>query len=180
MRGHRRKPRTRGQALVELALIAPVLLILLVGGAQVGALLYAQVQVDTAAREAARTAAQAPNASGAFLNGVQVAGGYPCTSGDTHSACVAARNSSGLLDGTKFTTSVTADCTNYTCTQGTSAERCATTWVDDGGVTTSISFQVPVFVPILDRLLSDPNKSYRTVKATVTDRVAPCTVNQGN
>lgn len=175
----------RGQALVELALIAPVLLVLLVGAAQVGAILYAQVQVDTATREASRIAALEPNGSGAFINGSQNPLGHNCTPStpsDPNVVCVAARNASGLLDGTQFFISVVPYCTGsspYSCAQGTSAESCSTTWVDDGGVKTSVSFHVPVFVPLLNALLSDPNKSYRTVSATVTTRVTPCSLNEG-
>jgi Flp pilus assembly protein TadG len=47
-------PRTQGQSLVEIALVLPVLLILFLGIAEVGFLLYAHVQVANATREGAR------------------------------------------------------------------------------------------------------------------------------
>ncbi|TME49965.1 MAG: pilus assembly protein [Chloroflexi bacterium] len=55
--------RRRGQALVELALVAPILIVFLLGGSQVGAIAYAQVSLDTAAREGARAGVVAPNSS---------------------------------------------------------------------------------------------------------------------
>lgn len=50
--------RTRAQSLTELALIMPLLALLLIGLIEVGFLLQAHVQVASAAREAARAAAQ--------------------------------------------------------------------------------------------------------------------------
>jgi Flp pilus assembly protein TadG len=47
---------TRGQAVVETALLLPILLLLLIGIAEFGFILYAHVQVSNAAREAARAA----------------------------------------------------------------------------------------------------------------------------
>jgi hypothetical protein len=69
----RRGARILGQSMVEFALVLPVLAILLLGGAQVGALLYGQVTLDTAARDGARLASEQPNHSGAFSSGVPLA-----------------------------------------------------------------------------------------------------------
>jgi hypothetical protein len=49
-------PSTRGQAVVETALLLPILVLLLIGIAEFGFILYAHVQVSNAAREAARAA----------------------------------------------------------------------------------------------------------------------------
>jgi Flp pilus assembly protein TadG len=49
-----REKRAGGQSLVEVALILPMLALLLIGTVEFGFLLYAQVQVANAAREAAR------------------------------------------------------------------------------------------------------------------------------
>jgi hypothetical protein len=49
-----REKRAGGQSLVEVALILPMLALLLIGAVEFGFLLYAQVQVANAAREAAR------------------------------------------------------------------------------------------------------------------------------
>ena len=52
--------RASGQSLVELALVAPILLVLIVGGAQIGALVYGGISVATAAQEGARVASEQP------------------------------------------------------------------------------------------------------------------------
>jgi hypothetical protein len=49
-----REKRASGQSLVEVALILPMLALLLIGAVEFGFLLYAQVQVANAVREAAR------------------------------------------------------------------------------------------------------------------------------
>ena len=65
----RRSRRRGGQSLTELALIAPVLIVLLLAAGQFGVILFAAVSTDTAARDGARSAAQQPVRSGAFANG---------------------------------------------------------------------------------------------------------------
>ena len=52
-----RTSRSRGQALVELALVTPVLLLLLLGALDLGRVFYARISVTNAAREAALFAA---------------------------------------------------------------------------------------------------------------------------
>lgn len=56
-----------GQALVELAFVAPVLLLLVLGIAQFGAILEAQVGITNATREAARRASTAPSLTCAWV-----------------------------------------------------------------------------------------------------------------
>ena len=53
---HRLGGRARAQALLEMALVVPLLTLLLVGVFEFGMVLYAHVQVSNAAREAARAA----------------------------------------------------------------------------------------------------------------------------
>ncbi|HEX5690463.1 MAG TPA: TadE/TadG family type IV pilus assembly protein [Roseiflexaceae bacterium] len=53
---HHNTARSRGQALLEMALVVPLLIILLTGVFEFGLILYAHVQVANAAREAARAA----------------------------------------------------------------------------------------------------------------------------
>ncbi len=53
-----RRRRTRGQSVVELALIAPVFLILLLSALDLGRLLYAQITITNAAKEGALVASQ--------------------------------------------------------------------------------------------------------------------------
>lgn len=59
--------------MTEMALLLPLFVVLLVGGAQIGALLYAQVTMDTAVREGVRVAAQQPNNSEAYSSGSPLA-----------------------------------------------------------------------------------------------------------
>lgn len=106
-RSHRRDDRERGQALVEFAVAAPVILILIVGLFDVGRLIYINNELSHAVREGARWGAvqgraadqaagtntgvtDAVNASIAVAPGTNVtvactdvqAGGSTCTSGD--------------------------------------------------------------------------------------------------
>lgn len=104
-----RRRRLRGQALVEMAITAPILVMLLLGGAQVGEIAYEQVSVDTAAREGASAGAAHPN--GSLLswydpNGPAVQT-HPCTNADynatpPNSICGAVLDSSGFLDPNVF------------------------------------------------------------------------------
>lgn len=58
--------RSRGQALVELAIITPILLLLLLGAIDLGRVFYAQMTVNDAAREGALEATRNPTS---FLSG---------------------------------------------------------------------------------------------------------------
>ena len=49
----------------------------------------------------------------------------------------------------------------------------------DGEVIVTVSYNAPVFVPLLGALLSTPGHSYRTVTATARVRVAPCNETKG-
>lgn len=93
----------RGQALVEFALIAPFLVILLAGGSQVGAIAYTQISTDTAAREGARAGVQAPNKSLAWAGATP--GTRTCTASDytSNPICVAVLNADGFLTPSTFT-----------------------------------------------------------------------------
>ncbi|MHB8440130.1 MAG: TadE family protein [Acidimicrobiales bacterium] len=56
-----RRKRSRGQALVELALMAPVMMALLLGTVDLGRLFYTYIGVNNAAREGAAFGAASPN-----------------------------------------------------------------------------------------------------------------------
>ena len=60
---------SRGQALVELAIILPVMLLLAVAAIDLGRLFYAQITVENAAREGALTAAVLADDPDAFQGG---------------------------------------------------------------------------------------------------------------
>lgn len=111
----RLRPRTLGQALVETALAAPFLVMLLLGGAQVGSIAYDQVSLDTAAREGARAGAAAPNHTVIsygtnttwYTAGNAATYTYTCQTADFatggNPVCVAVANSSGFLTSSVFT-----------------------------------------------------------------------------
>ena len=56
----RRRPRSRGQSIVELALILPVLMLLVAATLDLGRMFYSQVTITNAAREGAYEAAYSP------------------------------------------------------------------------------------------------------------------------
>ena len=108
----RRRPECRrsrwnlGQALTELALVAPVLIVLLVGSAQVGSLAYGQVTVDTATREGVRIAAENPTNS--LVTNYTVGHTYGCNATDEVNVAIqAVCNSMGLLDTSKVSVTIT-------------------------------------------------------------------------
>jgi Flp pilus assembly protein TadG len=59
----RRRPRTRGQALVEFAVVLPVFLLILSGILDFGFMLYSRMTVISATREGARVAIDAPKST---------------------------------------------------------------------------------------------------------------------
>jgi hypothetical protein len=118
---HDRNRRRRGQSLVEIALVAPLLVVMLVGAAQVGSLAFGLVSIDTAAREGARAGAIAPNTSAiTYVSGVPqtwYTAGTPthqCTVSDFtaptttpptsgNPICLAALDSRGTMSQSLFT-----------------------------------------------------------------------------
>lgn len=95
MRGRRGR---RGQALIEVAIASPLLIVMLAGGAQFGSLAYGQITVDTAAREGARTAISSPVSSlGSFFS-KSTTTTYHCSGpGDSNPVCQAVLTSPGNL-----------------------------------------------------------------------------------
>ena len=185
-----RLQRSRGQSLMELALVAPILLALLGGTGQVGLIYYDQVTLDTAVREGARVAADNPSNTGKFSNGAPVASPtLTCLTSSAQRACRAIFNSTqkgvlgGLIDTSKLQ-NVTITAGSATGYSGSSPGTCfggGSTTANDGTFTVHAEYQAPVFVPVVGRLFADSSSvSYRTVKTNVTIRVSPCTVNVGN
>nr|MBA3296246.1 pilus assembly protein [Acidobacteriota bacterium] len=60
LRRHRRRPRSRGQSIVELALILPVLMLLVGSALDLGRMFYSQITIANAAREGAYEASYQP------------------------------------------------------------------------------------------------------------------------
>jgi Flp pilus assembly protein TadG len=81
-----RDGRQRGQALVELALVTPILLLLLLGALDLGRLFYAQITVTNAAREGAMVAALTPGSFSA---------GAACNATSNAVTCAATREGQG-------------------------------------------------------------------------------------
>jgi Flp pilus assembly protein TadG len=172
-RGHRAG---RGQSLVEFALIAPLLIVLLVGGAQFAAILYSGITVASAAHDAAKVASEQPIRSGAFIAAGASSGvTTTCPSVLYPVVCNAVTQSKGLL-GTVTTTIAPGNPVPIPV--------CSTNpkWVPDGYVTVTVSNDVPIFVPFLNNLLANstpPGSTVRTISATVVMRVEPCLMTAG-
>jgi Flp pilus assembly protein TadG len=66
-----RRPRSRGQSMVEFALVVPIFLLILCGILDLGVVLYSQMTVISAAREGARVATTMTEDPGAIPGAVQ-------------------------------------------------------------------------------------------------------------
>jgi Flp pilus assembly protein TadG len=111
MRVRRRRWSVRGQSMVEMCLIAPAMVTLAAGGGQVGIIAYGGASVETAARAAARVAAEYPNKSLDFAATLNLTT-YVCGAGVADSltegsVCAAARDAAGLLSGSSLTVTIT-------------------------------------------------------------------------
>jgi TadE-like protein len=170
---------SRGQALGELALVGILLIVLLVGTGQFGVLYYDTMSIDTAAREAARVASENPGGSGVFSspNSPTSPGSHTCTgTGDTNVGCQAAYNSthSGTLGGLINTANLSVTLQGSTFSGSSPAVCPEGGGTSDGVVAATVSYNAPVFVPIVEQLIATPGHTYRTVTATVSLRVDPC------
>jgi Flp pilus assembly protein TadG len=181
-----RPRRSSGQSLVEFALAAPFIIILLLGGAQVGLLVYDYLSIGTAAREGARVGSENPVNSGVFSAPLPQTLSPACTTSSTNPVCVAifheANNSSnfGLLDTSKITT-VVSSAAPYQAGQSCPLSGPSSSLPNDGLITVKVSYPVPIFVPIVGQFFGDSgNAGQRTLTRTVTMRIEPCTVTQGN
>lgn len=77
--------------------------------AQIGAIVYGQVSVDSSAREGALAAARDPKDALAFATGQSAEVVYDSTVGDLNVACVAARAASGALPGQSLAVRIAAN-----------------------------------------------------------------------
>lgn len=178
MRACRRPLRTGhtgGQSLVEFALIAPLLIVLLVGGAQIAAILYAGISVASAAHDGAKVASEQPINSKAYATGGASGSGATCPPPAGNPVCLAVAQSEGLLSPATTTTVISVGSPLGTGTG------CPTGSVPDGYVTIQVSNKVPIFVPFLNNLLADtPGGTVRTISTTVIMRVEPCSMTNGS
>src|SRR5262245_14173227 len=102
---HRHRQRSSGQALVELALVTPVLLLLLLAAVDLGRIFYARITVTNAAREGAMVASKEPSSFSA---------GAACSSSNKVT-CAAIRETDG-----SYVTVAPADVA-MSCTPGCAA-----------------------------------------------------------
>ena len=128
---------TRGQALVEFALVLPLLVLILMGVMQFGLLFWAQITLTQIARETGRWVASQENCQAATVN---VAG----------QANAIAANSTLFGWGASNPLSVSAGPTWTDLTPGGAVTPCPP---DDNrdifNVTFELSHTVPVFLPVL-------------------------------
>lgn len=119
----RRRARSRGQSLVEMALLAPVLLVLMLGTLQVAYLGYGAVTIDTATREAGRIAGINLSALQSIAQG---GNSYTCAANpatDANPICQAVANNAGLLSGHTFSL-----VRSTSTSPSPAATRCPATW----------------------------------------------------
>jgi Flp pilus assembly protein TadG len=158
--------RTRGQALTEFALILPVFLAILLGIMQFGILFWAQVTATSIARDTARFAV------------TQAKCGTPWTTAEVGTTTLAIQSfgaanatQSGLL-GPALTAPEVAVAYQIP-TGATCAPQDASKVVT---VLITVAHPIPLFVPIMDRLLATSCSSSgctRTITASVQMRVEP-------
>ncbi|HEV7809333.1 MAG TPA: TadE/TadG family type IV pilus assembly protein, partial [Candidatus Limnocylindrales bacterium] len=130
-RTRRLRPRTRGQAIVELALVLPGLLVLLAAGADLARLFHSQVSIESAARAGALEAAQHPTS---FQSG------QACNTTTNRVMCAVMTESSG-----SFLTIAASD-VNVSCSPSLCAEALGNT------VTVYVVGHFSMLTPILSVL----------------------------
>jgi|SRR5450756_1876525 len=149
--------RTRGQALTEFALILPVFLAILLGIMQFGILFWAQVTTTSIARDTARFAVTQKLCD-------DVTKGTIKTFGEANAV------QSGLLGRALTASEITV---GYQIPSGASCAPLNSSQVVTVRIT--VTHPIPLFVPIMDRLLAtscSPNCT-RDIIASVEMRVEP-------
>ncbi len=162
-------------------MLMPLLLICLLGAAQLGAILYTWVNVDGAARDGALAASENPIKSLAYTyssstNSFGDGPGVSCSASSppdpNNPVCAAWSQSETSLSSLLVTLSQGG-------TVG-SASGCPSGALPDGYVTVEASATDPIFIPFIGGLFADSSSSgVRTVTDTVTMRVEPCSMTDG-
>lgn len=149
------RSRARGQSVAELAIVLPVLLVLLLSIAQIGFLLFTQVGLINAAREAARNAANIPVATVAQAS--TAATTYYGRLTDSSSGFLQ-RNVAGY------------DGANLVTTGSPRTKVCYYSFTDASGApavmaSVDVQYRHPLFVPILSVIIDGwdgtPNDGFR-------------------
>ncbi|MGC1293878.1 MAG: TadE/TadG family type IV pilus assembly protein [Alloacidobacterium sp.] len=124
-----------GQSLLELALVAPLLVVILMGVAEVGRLAYAAIEVSNAASAGARYGAQ---------NGA--------TASDSTGISNAAANDAGNLTGLSTISSISCICSDGTAASCTDNSACSTSNIEESvTVNTQVSFDPGIHLPGLPK-----------------------------
>ena len=161
-------------------MVMPLLLICLLGAAELGAILYTSVSVDGAARDGALAASESPINSWAYAYSPDSgsfgdSSGVTCSTSSpnpTNPVCAAWSQSETSLSSLSMVLSPGG-------TIG-SASGCPTGALPDGYVTVQASAAVPIFIPFLGDLFADSSSSeVHTDTDTVTMRVEPCNITDG-
>ncbi|MGA8014481.1 MAG: TadE/TadG family type IV pilus assembly protein [Candidatus Dormiibacterota bacterium] len=164
---------------MELTMLMPLLLVCLLGAAQLGAILYTSVSVDGAARSGALAASEYPIKSGAYTYS---AGSFGDGSGVTCSA--SSPNLTNPVCAAWYQSASSLSSLSVTLSQGGtvgSASGCPAGALPDGYVTVQASAAVPIFIPYIGGLFADSSSSgVRTDTDRVTMRVEPCNMTNGN
>ncbi|MGC8461944.1 MAG: TadE family protein [Candidatus Dormibacteria bacterium] len=163
-----RHTKSRGQALTELAFVAPLLIVMIAGIVQVGMLFYAQMTLENVARDAVRQASLDP-----YTTGVYDGYGNPksITCPNASSACTAAYSSAGLLPPSQLTITIEGyptSTTQSTCTTSNPSEPAA------GEIRATVTYSAPIFIPLIGPLFATGASSTRTLTTQTYSAVGPC------
>jgi Flp pilus assembly protein TadG len=172
-----------GQALVEFALASVVLATLLCGAGQVGAIVFTQLNVDNASRDAARIASLEPDTSGAYLLGASKAT-FTCPAASTNPVCTAAWNAAGGMSASNLTVTISAVSTPSAPNTCPPIAPSLIGNTQDGYVSVQVTTHTPIFVPLVDRIFTDSmppgsTNGTRTLNSTTVMRIDPCAITKG-
>jgi Flp pilus assembly protein TadG len=177
MPGRRRRPRARGQAMVEFALIGPLAFLLLIGTIVLGIIVLHEVQLTQAVRDGARAAAICGTQTDATASSSPQITSPPPTLPDG-SACTTA----SILAYINFrvtqvdpslanqaTVAVYANNSSVAVASAnvTSAGTVVTQCTSGGSVEVSITYAQPLYLPLVGNLFANPSGgTTRSISAT--------------